>query len=187
MGGEGAATVGGVTDSRRPGGSGATCGSPGPAAPPPLESLGGSPSAPPTIKHSFASKAKSAEATARAAIYKPQETKVRTLLEPLVKRRENTDLNFVVCAPFEAPQLDQGQELGAFDGPPKDRSQPVCRARVHARDAVVLKDVLKDASAAYGGHVAVELREHLDAYTGHWWEADLRVDTDEVQALPAEL
>jgi hypothetical protein len=186
-GGEGAATVGGVTDSRRPGRVTTRPRLVHLAGPPPVEALGGSPTAPPAIRHSEASKRKAAEAAAKAAVYKPQETKVRTLLEPLVKRRENTDLNFVVCTPYEKPQVEQGQEIDAFDAPPRDTSQPVCRARVQARDPVVLKDVLKDASAAYSGHVAVEVREHLDAYTGHWFEADLRVDTDEVQPLPTEL
>jgi hypothetical protein len=125
--------------------------------------------------------------TPRASAFKPEENKVRSLLEPMVKRRENTDLRFVVCEPFTPRELDEGAEPGPLDTPPRNRSQPICRARVHARDPQALREVVREASAAYSGHLAVEVREHMDAYLGRWFEADLRVETDEAQPLPSDL
>ena len=129
--------------------------------------------------------------TTAAVTMKPEEAIIRHKLEPLVASRKDTDLRFVVCEPFSAPPADQAQsaedEPNAFDSPPKDPAQPVCRARVESRDRNTLGQVVREASTLYGGHVAVEVREHMTAFTGVWYEADLRVDTDEPQPLPSDI
>jgi hypothetical protein len=121
---------------------------------------------------------------------KPEEAVVRRKLEPLVAAHKDTDLRFVVCEPFTAPPADEArpdEEPSAFDSPPRDPNQPVCRARVKARDRETLSQVVREASTVYQGHLAVEVREHMEAFTGRWYEADLRVDTDEAQSLPSDI
>jgi hypothetical protein len=121
---------------------------------------------------------------------KPEEAVVRRKLEPLVAGHKDTDLRFVVCEAFTAPPADEGsanEEPSAFDSPPKDPGQPVCRARVKARDRETLSQVVHEASTLYQGHLAVEVREHMEAFTGRWYEADLRVDTDDAQTLPSDI
>jgi hypothetical protein len=55
---------------------------------------------------------------------------------------------------------------------------------VQARNKEALRGLLDDASSLYRGHMAAEVREHLDAYTGRWYVADIRVDTAKPHALP---
>jgi hypothetical protein len=119
---------------------------------------------------------------------KPEEAAVRHKLEPLVAGRKDTDLAYVVCEPFSPPPKSEGgDEPSAFDTPPKDPAQPVCRAQVKSRDRNTLGQVVREASTLYDGHVAVEVREHMTAFTGVWYEADLRVDTDEQQPVPTDI
>jgi hypothetical protein len=129
-----------------------------------------------------------------APVLKPEEQVVYKKLEPLVAGRKDTDLRFVVCEPFVAPQAGQdgndegqNQEQSAFDIPPKDPKQPVCRARVMARDHDTLVQVVREASKVYGGHVAIEVKEEMTAYTGVYFTADMRVDTDDAQPLPSDI
>jgi hypothetical protein len=120
---------------------------------------------------------------------RPEEVAVRKILEPLIARRPNAELPFVRCLDpggwkQGASTNQQGESGGESDDPldvpPRDPGQAVCRARVRTRDRAVLFDVLKDASTAYRGHLAAtDPREHLDAYLGRWYEADLQVDTEE--------
>jgi hypothetical protein len=122
-----------------------------------------------------------------------EEVAARRVLEPLVARRASAEMPFVRC-------LDPGgwkQEAAAPDGesaagstaededplavPSRDPAQAVCRARLRARDAATLTELLRDASGAYQGHlVATDPREHLDAYLGRWFEADVQLDTEAV-------
>jgi hypothetical protein len=119
---------------------------------------------------------------------KPEEAALRRKLEPLLAGRKDTDLRFVVCEPFGAPAKNEGgDEPSAFDTPPKDPAQPVCRAQVKSRDRNTLGQVVREASTLYEGHVAVEVREHMEAFTGLWYEADLRVDTDDPQPVPSDI
>ncbi len=119
---------------------------------------------------------------------KPEEAAVRHKLEPLVAGRKDTDLEYVVCEPFSSPPKSEGgDEPSAFDTPPKDPAQPVCRAQVKSRDRTTLGQVVREASTLYQGHLAVEVREHMEAYTGVWYEADLRVDTDDAQPVPSDI
>jgi hypothetical protein len=144
-------------------------------------------SAAPPMEPAFASTPPERRATT-APIQKPEEAAIRRKLEPLVAGRKDTDLPFVVCEPYSAPPADEtGEEPSALDRAPRDPAQPVCRARVQARDRDTLVQVVREASSLYGGHLAVEVREHMTAFTGVWYEADLRVDTDDAQSLPSEL
>ena len=119
---------------------------------------------------------------------KPEEAVVRHKLEPLVAGKKDTGLEYVVCEPFSSPPKSEGgDEPSAFDTPPKDPAQPVCRAQVKSRDRTTLGQVVREASTLYSGHVAVEVREHMTAFTGVWYEADLRVDTDEQQPIPSDI
>jgi hypothetical protein len=123
-----------------------------------------------------------------APVLKPEEAAIRHKLEPLLAGRKDTDLGFVVCEPFIAPPADGAdEEPSAFDSPPKDLDQPVCRARVQARDRNTLAQVVREASSLYEGHVAVEVREHMTAFNGLLYEADLRVGTDDPQPIPSDI
>jgi hypothetical protein len=65
-----------------------------------------------------------------------------------------------------------------------DCGQAPCAARLQAPDARLLHEFVSDVSAVYGGHVSIDMREHLDGYTGHWYEADLAVGTEDPEGVP---
>ena len=118
---------------------------------------------------------------------RPEETALRKVLEPLVARRPSAKIGFVRCLDPGGWPKNVDSETGEstnphnpLDVPSRDPNQAVCRAQVRARERGDLAGLLKDANAAYSGHAAVtDIREHLDAYLGRWWEADLQVDTEE--------
>jgi hypothetical protein len=116
---------------------------------------------------------------------RPEEVAVRRVLEPLVARRPNAELPFVRCLdPGGWKQPAAGEQAEPDEDPldvrARDPEQAVCRARLRARERAVLVDLLRDASGAYQGHLAAtDVREHLDAYLGRWYETDVQVDTEE--------
>ena len=115
---------------------------------------------------------------------RPEEVVVRRVLEPLVARRPNTEMPFVRCLDPGGWKQDSvaesGESTDPLDVPSRDPSQAVCRARVQARDREALVGLLKDASGAYKGHLATtEIREHLDAYLGRWFQVEVQLDTEE--------
>jgi hypothetical protein len=118
----------------------------------------------------------------------PEEAAARRVLEPLVARRPNTQMPFVSCRDpggWKQGSAESGEITDPLDVPARDPSQAVCRARLQARDRDVLVDLLKDASGAYQGHLATtELREHLDAYLGRWFQVEIQVDTAEPYPVP---
>jgi hypothetical protein len=116
---------------------------------------------------------------------RPEEIAVRRVLEPLVSRRPNAELPFVRCLDpggWKQPAPAEGAEPvdDPLDVPGRDPEQAVCRARLRARERADLVGLLRDASGAYKGHLAAtDVREHLDAYLGRWFETDIQVDTEE--------
>jgi hypothetical protein len=120
---------------------------------------------------------------------RPEEAVVRRVLEPLVARRPNAELPFVRCQDPGGWKSQASDETGESDDPldvrPRDPDQAVCRARLQARDRGVLQELLRDASGAYQGHlVTTDVREHLDAYLGRWFQVDVQLDTEEPHPLP---
>ena len=114
---------------------------------------------------------------------RPEEVAVRRVLEPLVARRPNAELPFVRCQDPGGWKSAATGESGDSDDPldvrSRDPQQAVCRARLQARDRAVLVDLLEDASGAYQGHlVATDVREHLDAYLGRWFQVEVQLDTE---------
>jgi hypothetical protein len=119
-----------------------------------------------------------------------EEVAVRRILEPLAARRPNAGLRFVRC--LEPGGWKQRHEAEAaetedpLEVPGRDPEQAVCRVQLRAQNRDDLVGLLKDASGAYGGHlVGTDPRERLDGYLGHWWEADVQVDTQEAYPPPA--
>lgn len=106
---------------------------------------------------------------------------IRSRFEPLVANRADANLNFVVCetAPPD-PQAPSGELAAAGSDP----TRPHCRARMQARDPAALKTLLQGASTLYAGHLAIEVAERFDAFTGRWFEADIHVGTDDAHPLP---
>jgi hypothetical protein len=113
----------------------------------------------------------------------PEEMAVHSLLTPLVSRHKDANLNFVRCDDT-LPAPAAGEEPGPLEAPQSDPKQPVCFARMQARDPATLRDILRDASTTYKGHMAVDVRLHTTAYMGAWYEADVRVATDEPYSVP---
>ena len=115
---------------------------------------------------------------------RPEEIAVRRVLEPLVARRPSAKIGFIRCLdPGGWPKeidSESGESTNPLDVPTREPNQAVCRAQLRAREQGNLTGLLKDANAAYSGHLATSnIREHLDAYLGRWWEADVQVDTQE--------
>jgi hypothetical protein len=121
-----------------------------------------------------------------------EEVAARRVLEPLLARRPGAEMPFVRCLDAGGwtrepdPSGDVGGETSdPLAVPARDPAQAVCRARLRARDAPTLAELLRDASGAYRGHlIATDPREHLDAYLGRWYEADVQLDTEEAYPLP---
>ena len=115
----------------------------------------------------------------------PEELAVYKLLTPLIERHkaQQASLNFVTCEAATAAPAGE-EEPGPLEAPPRDPKQPICLARMQSRTPEDLREILRDASATYKGHLAVEVRLHREAYTGVWYEADVRVDTDEPYQVP---
>ena len=121
-----------------------------------------------------------------------EEVAARRVLEPLLARRPSAEMPFVRCLDAGGwtrepdPSGDVGGETpDPLAVPLRDPAQAVCRARLRARDAPTLAELLRDASGAYRGHlIATDPREHLDAYLGRWYEADVQLDTEEAYPLP---
>jgi hypothetical protein len=126
-----------------------------------------------------------------------EEVAARRVLEPLVARRASAEMPFVRCLDpggwkQEAASREEEAAAGATgEGqdplavPSRDPTQAICRARLRARDAATLTDLLREASGAYQGHlVTTDPREHLDAYLGRWFEIDVQLDTEEPYPLP---
>ncbi len=121
-----------------------------------------------------------------------EEVAARRVLEPLLARRPSSEMPFVRCLDAGGwtrepdPSGDvAGETPDPLAVPSRDPTQAVCRARLRARDAPTLTELLRDASGAYRGHLlATDPREHLDAYLGRWFEADVQLDTEETYPLP---
>jgi hypothetical protein len=113
----------------------------------------------------------------------PEEMAVHTLLTPLVARHKDAELNFVRCDDTLSPP-PAGEEPGPLDMPARDPKQPICFARMRTRDASSLREILRDASATYKGHMAVDVRIQTTAYMGAYYQAEVRVDTDDTYAVP---
>jgi len=125
-----------------------------------------------------------------APALRTEEVAVRRILEPLAARRPGAGLRHVRC--LEPGGWKQRQEAESaetedpLDVPARDPGQAVCRVQLRAQSRDDLVGLLTDASGAYGGHlVGSDPRERLDAYLGHWWEADAQVDTQEAYPPPA--
>jgi hypothetical protein len=112
----------------------------------------------------------------------PEEMAVHRTLTPIVGKHKDAQVNFITCDAAKPPAGDE--EVTPLTAAPRDPGQNVCFARVQAREPDQMRQILREASEKYRGHVAVEWREHLDAYTGHWWEAEIRTDTDDAIPLP---
>jgi hypothetical protein len=124
-------------------------------------------------------------ASVRPPPMRAEEVAVRKVLEPIIARHPSASLPFVRCLDpggwkqGSSPD-ESGESSDPLDVPSREPDQPVCRARIKARERGVLSELLREASAAYHGHMATtDPREHLDAYLGHWFESDVQVDTEE--------
>jgi hypothetical protein len=113
----------------------------------------------------------------------PEEMAVHGVFTPLVSQHKNAELSAVRCDDTLAPP-GPGEEPGPLDSPQRDPKQPVCFARVQTRGAGDLRDILRDASATYKGHMAIEVRFKTTSYMGAFYEADVRVGTDEPSPVP---
>jgi hypothetical protein len=115
---------------------------------------------------------------------RPEEAAVRRVLEPLVARRPNAEMPFVRCQDPGGWKRAATDDDDPLDVRARDPEQAVCRARLQARERGVLVDLLRDASGAYQGHlVATDVREHLDAYLGRWFQVEVQLDTEEPYPL----
>ncbi len=117
-----------------------------------------------------------------AQVVSAEEAAIRSRLEPLVANRADANMTFVVC---EIPKPGEQETTG---GPARaeggDRSKPVCRTRFQARDPAALDTLLRQASSIYSGHLAAELNERFDAFTGRWFEADINLGTVDTHPIP---
>jgi hypothetical protein len=65
-------------------------------------------------------------------------------------------------------------------------SEAQCTTRLETPTLTALRDVLQMVSQQYQGRINFVARERFDAYTGHSYQADVVLDTDQARAVPTD-
>jgi hypothetical protein len=113
---------------------------------------------------------------------------VDTFTPPVIREEDAAPPSIDAVATTEATQKVLDELAAPIDGARVvfvDCTAAPCTARVSAPTLAALRTFLVKISDAFHGRTSFVARERFDGFTGHVYEADVVLDTDEPRPVPA--